>query len=186
MRLAAFSTISLAEGRARFGANGGPTREIPCPDLGALKQALAEDASLIQGDLSDFRRAADNVRLAQLGGLLCASALGNAWSPEETALIGLNGNGCARNNRLYWNDFIAHGRETGRASLFVPTLPSIPVCEAAIALGIHGPVRYLKTATEPQTAELLEEMFASDAPLRQIMTVEVADDGANVRLLARE
>ena len=185
MRTTAFCTISLTEGKARLGSDAGAVREIPFTDLGGLKQLLTDDTAFVQGDLTDFRRAADNVRLAQLGGLLCASAA-REWSPEGTALIGLNGNGCAHNNRLYWNDFVVNGRDTGRASLFVPTLPSIPVCEAAITLGIRGPVRYIKTDTEGQTAELLEEMFASDALLRQTMTVEIADDGVSVRLLSRE
>ena len=184
MKELAFCDISLADKLARFGAE--MTRTLPFADLGELRQAMAEDAALLQGDLADFRRAADNVRLAQLGSLLCASALADAWSPEATAIIGLNGDGCAHNNRLFWDDFNAHGRDTGRASLFVPTLPSIPVCEAAIALGVHGAVRYLKTADKAQTCELLEEMFASDSQLRQIMTIEISASGAAIRLLGRE
>ena len=39
---------------------------------------------------------------------------------------------------------------------------------------------------EHKYKKLLEEMFASDALLRQIMTVEIADDGVSVRLLSRE
>jgi len=184
MKELAFCDISLADKLARFGAK--VTRALPFADLGDLRQTMASDTTLLQGDLADFRRAADNVRLAQLGSLLCASVLADAWSPEGTAIIGLNGDGCAHNNRQFWDDFLAHGRDTGRASLFVPTLPSIPACEAAIALGVHGAVRYLKTVDKTQTSELLAEMFASDSQLRQIMTIEISAVGATIHLLGRE
>jgi len=186
MRVLASCTVSLADGVARFGRSGETPRTLSFADLGELKQIMSEDETLPAGDLTDFRRAADNVRLAQLGSLLCASTLGSAWSPADTAIIGINGDGCAHNNRLFWDDFTAHGHESGKASLFVPTLPSIPVCEAAITLGVRGPVRYLKTASEAQTEELLSEMFASDNSLQQIMTVETNACGAVVNLLARE
>ena len=122
---------------------------------------------------SKFRRAADNVRLAQLATILCASNLGDKWSSEGTALIGINGDGCALNNRLFWDDFISHGHDNGRASLFVPTFPSIPVCEAAIALHIQGPVRYIAAESAALLDEAISDMFATDSALRQIMTVEL-------------
>ena len=181
MKRIATSTISLTDGTVSYGLVGEAPRTIPFASLPELRQAICNSPDCVQGDLADFRRAADNVRLAQLGALLCASAL-LQWNPEGTALIGLNGGGCAHNNRLFWDDFTTHGRETGRATLFVPTLPSIPVCEAAITLSIHGPVRYLKTESDAQTIELLADMFASDPLLRQIMTAEITIDKAIVNL----
>ena len=181
MKRIATSTISLTEGIATYGLVEETPNSIPFTSLPELRQIICDSPNLVQGDLADFRRAADNVRLAQLGTLLCAFAISD-WNPEGTALIGLNGDGCAHNNRLFWNDFTSHGCESGRAMLFVPTLPSIPVCEAAITLGIHGPVRYLKTESEDQTDELLSDMFASDALLRQIMTAEITIDKAVINL----
>ena len=181
MKRIATATISLTDGIATYGLAGKTPRTIPFTSLPELRQTICDSPDFMQGDLADFRRAADNVRLAQLGTILCASALPD-WSPEGTALIGLNGDGCAHNNRLFWDDFTTHGRESGRATLFVPTLPSIPVCEAAITLGIHGPVRYLKTEADTQTDELLADMFASDVLLRQIMTAEITIDKAIVNL----
>ncbi len=181
MKHIATATIALTDGIASYGLVGEPPHTIPFASLPELRQAICDSPEFVQGDLADFRRAADNVRLAQLGTLLCASAVPN-WNPEDTALIGLNGDGCAHNNRLFWDDFTTHGRESGRATLFVPTLPSIPVCEAAITLSIHGPVRYLKTETAAQTTELLADMFASDSLLRQIMTAEITINKAIVNL----
>lgn len=180
----ATSSISLPDQTASCQAADAPARTFPCPSLPDLKQLLAETPDIVPADLADFRRAADNVRLAQLATLLCASATPQ-WSPDNTALIGLNGDGCAHNNRLFWNDFTSHGHDNGRASLFVPTLPSIPVCEAAIALAIRGPVRYLLTADDAQTRELLQDMFDSDPLLRQIMTATVTSTTATVTLYQR-
>ena len=53
--------------------------------------------------------------------------------------------GCRTENLLYFQDYMEHGRCGGRGQLFVGTLPTTPLCEAAIALGLHGPAYYLDT-----------------------------------------
>ena len=152
-------------------------------DLTDLKEQLMQMAGNMPVDLADFRRAADNVRMAQLGVLQCAIAMGEKWSPEGTGIIGINGDGCAANNRAYWDDYTAHGRDSGRASLFVPTLPSIPVCEAAIAMGIKGPVRYI--ASRLLAYEHIFNTFAAYDDLRQLITVEIDNGRAEIRLYSR-
>ena len=168
--IACTATIDLDSSTATLSSRPQP---IAFESLQQLKQLMTESSDFVQGDLADFRRAADNVRLAQLATILCATNLGDKWSPEGTALIGINGDGCALNNRLFWDDFISHGHDNGRASLFVPTLPSIPVCEAAIALHIQGPVRYIAAESATLLEEAISDMFATDSSLRQIMTVEL-------------
>ncbi len=158
-------------------------KSLQFSDLTDLKEQLLQMAGDMPVDLADFRRAADNVRLAQLGVLLCAIAIGEKWSPDGTGIIGINGDGCAANNRAYWDDYVAHGRDSGRASLFVPTLPSIPVCEAAIALGIKGPVRYV--SSKLPIIEHLENTFAAYEGLRQLITVEIDNGRAEIELYAR-
>ncbi len=155
---------------------------IEAADLPELKRIITESDGFVKADLADFRRAADNVRLSQLCAILCASALGGEWSPGGTAIIGHDGSGCASNNRAFWDDFTSHGRDSGRATLFVPTLPSIPVCEAAIALNIQGPVRYIATETPSMLEEHLLNTFSGDETLRQILTVEIFDDMAEAKL----
>ena len=168
--IACTATIDLDSSTATMSSSEQP---IAFESLQQLKQLMTDSSDFVQGDLADFRRAADNVRLAQLATILCASNLGYKWSPEGTALIGVNGDGCALNNRLFWDDFTAHGHDNGRASLFVPTLPSIPVCEAAIALHIQGPVRYIAAESASLLEEAISDMFETDSALRQIMTVEL-------------
>ncbi|MBR6372221.1 MAG: hypothetical protein IKS20_03485, partial [Victivallales bacterium] len=159
-------------------------KSLQFADLTDLKEQLLQMAGDMPVDLADFRRAADNVRLAQLGVLLCAIAVCDDWSPENTGIIGVNGDGCAANNRAYWDDYAAHGRDSGRASLFVPTLPSIPVCEAAIALGLKGPVRYV--SSKLPILEHIENTFAAYEGLRQLITVEIDNGRAEIKLYKRE
>ncbi len=147
--------------------------------LSELKKIITSDRQRFSsGDLEDFRRANDSVRLAQLGALLTASDSPD-WSADGTACIGWNGCGCTQANKTYWDDYLAYGRETGRGTFFVPTLPSIPACEAAITLKIHGPVWYFSTPqnTQPLFATL-EDLLASTPALRQVLIAEIYSETA--------
>ena len=75
----------------------------------------------------------------------------NSFRKEETqaseflvSIIGFGGDGVRHSNPAYWKDYIDHGRRRGRGTLFVDTLASIPLCEVAIALQLHGPAGYLQ------------------------------------------
>ena len=97
-----------------------------------------------RGDWNDFGRGSQAVRLLMLSIMLTAGDSGIAI-PESAGIIGWNGSGCTEENLRFWRDYIRNGRETGRGSLFVATLPTIPFCEAAITLGCRGPSAYLRT-----------------------------------------
>ena len=96
------------------------------------------------GDLDDFGRGSVAVRYSLLAAMFTAGDHGRDL-PENTGVFGWNGRGCTAENLRYWQDFTANGHEAGRGGLFVATLPSIPYCEAAIALNCHGPASYLQT-----------------------------------------
>lgn len=118
-------------------------------------RTLVEKADWVtEGNLEDFRRGCDSVRLAQLAALLAAADAGEAWVPDRAAILGWNGSGCVAENHRYWQDFLANGRDLGRGSLFVATLASTPACEAAITLGAHGSCCYVKGAAS--TCELVK------------------------------
>ena len=84
MKRLATSTISLLKGMASYGLVGETPHLIHFTTLPELRQMICDSPVLVQGDLADFRRAADNVRLAQLGTLLCASAI--SASPKTLPL----------------------------------------------------------------------------------------------------
>lgn len=137
-------SVRLLERREHFG---------PFPDLKALKDRLEHLDFVPDGDLSDFGRGGLAVRRIVLASLLTAGDLGGRL-PENTGVIGWNGDGCTAEDRRFWEDYTGNGRESGRGGLFVATLPTIPFCEAAITLGCHGPSSYLRTAAS--TARLFE------------------------------
>ena len=121
------------------------------PDLNALRHAVTERFPQIRCDWNDFGRGCQAVRLMMLAGVLTA-ADSDALPGRNTGVIGWNGSGCTAENLKFWQDYIQNGREHGRGGLFVGTLPTIPCCEAAIALGYHGPGAYFRT--KRSTAEL--------------------------------
>ena len=148
-------SVRLLKRRERLGSS---------PDLKALRDRLESFDFIPSGDLSDFGRGGVAVRKLILAALLTAGDYGDKL-PEDTGVIGWNGDGCVRENRRFWNDYIDSGRESGRGGLFVATLPTIPFCEAAITLGCRGPSAYLRTAAS--TSRLFEAVagFPSGAYL---------------------
>jgi 3-oxoacyl-[acyl-carrier-protein] synthase II len=82
---------------------------------------------------------------------LCACALalkdaGMAYSEGHgtgMGLIGTNKAGSLEANRLYFGDYLQAGRVLARGNLFVYTLPSSPLAEAAIHFGFQGPMLYM-------------------------------------------
>lgn len=122
-----------------------------------------------EGDLDDFGRGSIAVRYSLLAAMFTAGDYGKTL-PENTGISGWNGRGCTAENLRYWQDFTANGHESGRGGLFVATLPSIPYCEAAIALNCHGPASYLQT--ERSTQALFRLLKARPAGLYLIGEIE--------------
>ncbi len=148
MKVLAGAWINAALGAATLG------RKLRFPETGGERELRDEILSLPdcpEADLGDFGRGAPAVRKMMLAALLCAWDCGKKL-PADTGVIGWNGSGCAAEDRRFWQDYVDCGKEAGRGGLFVPTLPTIPYDEAAIALGCHGPSFYLRTAAS--TAEL--------------------------------
>lgn len=69
------------------------------------------------------------------------------YSKDKNLDIGLLGTdlyGCEQANFNYFNDYIDGGRTMARANLFIYTLPSSPLAEAAVHFGLQGPLLYLR------------------------------------------
>jgi 3-oxoacyl-[acyl-carrier-protein] synthase II len=58
-------------------------------------------------------------------------------------LIGTNKAGSLEANHLYFGDYLQAGRVLARGNMFVYTLPSSPLAEAAIHFGFQGPMLYM-------------------------------------------
>lgn len=82
---------------------------------------------------------------------LCACSLalqdaGMSYAEGQKSGIGLIGTGASGSlaaNRAYFSDYLQAGRVMGRGNLFIYTLPSSPLAEAAIHFGFQGPMVYM-------------------------------------------
>jgi 3-oxoacyl-[acyl-carrier-protein] synthase II len=66
-------------------------------------------------------------------------------SPEckqDIGIVGTNDLGSLETDTAYFRDFVDNGRKLARANLFIYTLPSSPMGEAAIHFGLTGPLLY--------------------------------------------
>lgn len=79
----------------------------------------------------------------------CALALRDAeLSVEECrkqaiGLVGANADGSLDANHAYFSDYLQAGRKLGRGNLFIYTLPTSPLAEAAIHFGLQGCLLYV-------------------------------------------
>jgi hypothetical protein len=62
---------------------------------------------------------------------------------QDISILGANSNGALAANLTYFNDYITNGRTLARGNLFIYTLPSSPLAEAAIHFGLTGKLLYL-------------------------------------------
>ena len=143
--------------------------------LGEERDALVARGVLSTEDTADFRRASLAVKHAILAAAKLKERMGNAWSPDEITVIGFWGDGVRHSNPAYWKDYIDHGRRRGRGTLFVDTLASIPLCEVAIALQLHGPAGYLQ-------GKSLDELFPPHQYDLTKPQLDCINDNRNLRL----
>jgi hypothetical protein len=70
---------------------------------------------------------------------------GIEYSPDkkqDIGIIGTNEKGSLQSDLAYFKDYVRSGRTLSRGNLFIYTLPSSPIGEAAIHFGFMGPVLY--------------------------------------------
>jgi len=132
-------------------------------DLPSLLARLLAQPGIPCVSTEDFRRGDSVVRRHLLTAILAVADAG-ADSGGNTALLGHSSEGCLKQNRAYFSDYVEYGRQYGKGHLFVGTLPSTPVCEAAIALGFHGAGYYLDTLGRTDLFWREIELLLADHP----------------------
>jgi 3-oxoacyl-(acyl-carrier-protein) synthase len=99
---------------------------------------------------------------------------------QDIGIIGTNAEGSLRSDIEYFRDYVKGGRTLSRGNLFIYTLPSSPVGEAAIHFGFLGPLLY---AAGPDNALLsvldtaAEMVLANETP---VMLAGKAEEGEAV------
>jgi len=63
---------------------------------------------------------------------------------HDIGILGTNNAGCLESNLAYFKDYVSCGRTIARGNLFIYTLPSTPMAEAAIHFKCQGPLLYIK------------------------------------------
>ncbi len=63
---------------------------------------------------------------------------------QDVGLLGTDEYGSEQANLTYFRDYVEGGRTMARANLFIYTLPSSPLAEAAVHFGLQGPLFYLR------------------------------------------
>ena len=125
---------------------------------------LWEDENVFRAPVKNYGRFDATSKLTCCA---CALALEDSGALEgPTGIIGTSRNGCLESNRAYFKDYVDCGRTLSRGNLFIYTLPSSSLAEAAIHLGLTGPTLYV-TSPEPDPALLFDTaarmMSADDA-----------------------
>jgi 3-oxoacyl-(acyl-carrier-protein) synthase len=125
--------------------------------------------------------------------LACELALQDAgvdYSPEarqEIGILGAGFEGSLAANAVYFKDYVESGRILARGNLFVYTLPTAPLGEAAIHFGFQGPLFSLISAATP-LADALEAASAlvksGDAPA--MLVVQAGADSAVAAFVTAE
>lgn len=132
-------------------------------DLSGLLSGLLALPGLPRVSTEDFRRGDPVVRQHLLAAILAVFDA-DAQPGGNTALLSRSREGCLTQNRAYFSDYVQYGRQYGKGHLFVGTLPSTPVCEAAIALGFHGAAYYIDTLDRMDLFLREIELLLADHP----------------------
>jgi len=105
---------------------------------------------------------------------------------QPISILGSNSSGARDANLAYFNDYIANGRTLARGNLFIYTLPSSFLAEAAIHFGLTGKLIYLGF---PENAEQESLKYAlnmlKDEPAKTIILVNADAEGATAQVLQK-
>lgn len=111
---------------------------------GELKEKLS-GADWQNGDWSYFRRFSPDAQLFTLASALALRDSGIKFFPEQTVgLLVADDFEHEAGQTAYFADYVEGGRELGRSSLFVHTLPTSTAVDASVCLGLRGPLLYIR------------------------------------------
>lgn len=103
---------------------------------------------------------------------------GIEYSPlrrQDIGIVGTNAEGSLQSDKEYFRDYLEGGRTLSRGNLFIYTLPSSPIGEAAIHFGLLGPVVYAASESNALTSVLdmaADMLLADEAPVMLVGKAE--------------
>ena len=91
--------------------------------------------------------------------------------------MGASPAGALASNFAYFRDYVAYGRKLGRGNLFIYTLASSPLAEAAIHFGLQGPTFYMRHLEKTEENLLAQAEMMVRNQEAQAMLAVVLDTG---------
>lgn len=90
---------------------------------------------------------------------------------QATGIVGAARDGSLAADVAYFRDYLENGRRLGRGNLFIYTLPTSPLGEAAIQFGLTGPLLYTAAAAAPLRAavDLAGDLVAGGEAARMLV-----------------
>ncbi|MBA3016669.1 MAG: hypothetical protein KJ550_04710 [Proteobacteria bacterium] len=150
-------------------------------ELKSLHSRLLQE-SVLRYPIKNFGRFDDSSKMTCCSIALALNDAGITYSnstKNDIGVLGTNDNGCIKSNLSYFKDYVASGRIMARGNLFIYTLPSTPMAEAAIYFGFQGPLLYVKFQVN-QIPSMLR--FAGKMILREetskMIAVEASEEKA--------
>jgi len=122
-----------------------------------MLQSHLRDASIFLYPVKHFGRFDSVSRMTCCAVALAMHDAGMPYSrdaKQDMGLLGTNAEGCLQSSLGYFKDYVESGRTLARGNLFIYTLPSSPLAEAAIHFGLCGPLLYM-TFPEPGVDQVL-------------------------------
>ena len=104
----------------------------------------------------------------------------------DIGVLGTSDSGALEANLEYFNDYAANGRTLGRGNLFIYTLPSSPLAEAAIHFGLTGKLLYLGFAknTEKESLKYALNMLKTESN-KTMLLVNASSQAATCLVLQK-
>ena len=126
-------------------------------ECGSTQEAYAQlkEIGVLDGKVKNFGRFDDDSKRTLLISGLALRDAGIAYplpDDHECGIILGNSDGALSANIDYFKDYVEGGRIISRGNLFVYTLPTSSIGEAAIYYGLRGPLLYVSNAEPLPTA----------------------------------
>jgi hypothetical protein len=156
-------------------------------DLKALYLFLKE-AGVFNFPVENFARFDRDSKLASIAvglALYDANIVCRKDKKQDIGIIAANKHGALEAQLAYFKDYLKGGRILGRGNLFIYTLPSSPLAEAAIHFGLQGPLIYFNLPGSRGHFRLKEyaKELINDGQARRILVLYSQPYGITCSLL---
>ena len=150
-------------------------------DLRSLCAQLLKD-NVLAYPIENFGRFDQESRLVVLSPALAlydADIRSTKEKKQNIGIVGASPEGALSSNLAYFRDYVTGGRKLGRGNLFIYTLASSPLAEAAIHFGLQGPLAYIHH-TERSEEQLLAqaELMVQNNEAQAMLVVVLDTSGA--------